>query len=84
MIGSISSPVGVGSIVQLPGGIVVSPYYGFSTGYVPATTIEPMRGYWVKVNQNGQLILTGGMASRTRAIEVPETTKARGERGGTK
>jgi photosystem II stability/assembly factor-like uncharacterized protein len=59
IIGSISDPVAVGSIIQIPSGIVISPYFGYgSTGYTPATMIEPMKGYWVKVNQSGQLVLT--------------------------
>jgi hypothetical protein len=64
MIGSISDPVPVGSIVQIPSGIVVSSYFGYgSTGYTPATTIEPMKGYWVKVNQSGQLVLIGSVSA---------------------
>jgi hypothetical protein len=58
IIGSISSPVVVTGIVQIPSGIVVSPYYGYSaTGYAPASVLEPMKGYWVKVSQNGTLVL---------------------------
>jgi hypothetical protein len=65
IIGSISSPVSVGSIEQIPGGIVVSQYYGYSsTGYTPATTIDPMKGYWVKVNQNGLLVISAGASAR--------------------
>lgn len=58
MIGSISRPVPVGNIVQIPDGIVTSSYFGYTeTGYSPTTTITPPQGYWVKVSQNGQLIL---------------------------
>lgn len=61
MIGAISTSVPVGSIVQLPSGIVASQYFGYTGGmYNPATTIDPMKGYWVKVSQNGRLVLTGG------------------------
>jgi hypothetical protein len=61
IIGSISSPVSVGSIIQIPGGIVSSSYFGYgSTGYTSATSLDPMRGYWVKVNQNGKLVLPSG------------------------
>ncbi len=60
IIGSLGTPVTVGSIIQIPGGIVVSSYFGYSsTGYSSATSIDPMRGYWVKVNQNGKLVLPG-------------------------
>jgi hypothetical protein len=64
MIGTVTDAVSVGSIVQLPAAIVTSSYFGYIGGvYTPATTIVPMRSYWVKVNQNGKLILTGGAAS---------------------
>jgi len=58
MIGSISTPVPVGNIVQVPPGIVLSSYYEFAGGsYQVASEIQPMKGYWVKVNQNGKLVL---------------------------
>jgi len=58
MIGSISTAVAVGSIVQVPPGIVASAYYEFVGGsYQVASTIEPMKGYWVKVHQSGKLVL---------------------------
>ncbi len=60
MIGSISGSASVGNIVQIPGGIVASSYYGYNGAYIVATTIDPARGYWVKVNQNGKLVLTVG------------------------
>jgi hypothetical protein len=64
MIGSISTSVPVGNIVQIPTGIVASQYFGYTGGmYNPATTIDPMKGYWVKVNQNGRLVLSGGAFS---------------------
>jgi hypothetical protein len=58
MIGSISGPVPTDSIIQIPSAIVISPYFGGTpTGYVVEDTVHSMRGYWVKVSQNGQLIL---------------------------
>ncbi len=58
IIGSISSAVPVGSIIQIPSSIVTSLYFGYSTtGYAATTSIDPMSGYWVKVNQNGFLVL---------------------------
>jgi hypothetical protein len=65
MLGSISSIVPVENIIQIPNGIVVSPFFGFSGGaYNPSTVINPMRGYWVKVSQDGKLVLTGSTALR--------------------
>jgi hypothetical protein len=61
LIGSISTEVPVGNIVQIPGGIVTSAYFSYTGGtYSTESTIDPMKGCWVKVNQNGKLVLTGG------------------------
>jgi len=58
IIGSISQPVLVHNIIQIPAGIVVSPYFDYvNTGYTPTAFIVSMRGYWVKVSQNGWLVL---------------------------
>jgi hypothetical protein len=67
IIGSVSTSVPVGSIIQLPGGIVASSYFGYgSTGYGSATSIDPMRGYWVKANQNGKLVLPGSVLNEKK------------------
>ncbi len=57
IIGSISLPVETNTIT--PAGNVISDYLEYDpiTGYTLATTIEPGRGYWVKVNSSGSLIL---------------------------
>ncbi|MFN0157180.1 MAG: WD40/YVTN/BNR-like repeat-containing protein [Bacteroidota bacterium] len=60
MIGSISSPVPVDSIIQIPAGIVQSQFVGQGG---PTTTIEPGRSYWVKVLMPGKLVL--------RATDLP-------------
>jgi len=56
MIGSIATAVPVSHIVSNPPGLTVSPFYGYDVGYSSATIIEPYKGYWVKVQQNGELI----------------------------
>lgn len=58
MVGSIGTPVPVGSISSNPGGIVMTNFYGYDTGYSLADTIDPFRGYWVKVSLAGKLVLT--------------------------
>jgi hypothetical protein len=57
LIGSISNSIPVVSINQIPSGIVSSSFYGYQTGYQLADSISPGKGYWVKVNQNGKLVL---------------------------
>lgn len=57
LIGSISYPVPINSIIQIPDNIIVSPFYGFASRYVIATILQPMKAYWVKVREDGKLIL---------------------------
>ena len=57
MIGSISFPVLTSSIVQDPSGIVKSKYFAYTGLYTEATTLIPGKGYWIKVDQAGKLIL---------------------------
>ncbi len=57
LIGSLSVPIPVSSIVQIPTNNTISGMYGYNLGYHTVTTIVPGRGYWIKVRQNGKLVL---------------------------
>jgi len=57
MIGSISVPVATGSIATQPAGIITSPFFAFNNSYYIVDTIHPGGGYWVKVSQDGTLVL---------------------------
>jgi hypothetical protein len=59
MIGSVTRPVAVSSIEQIPDSILASGFveYNVSIGYVPTDTLLPTRGYWVKSVQAGRLLL---------------------------
>jgi hypothetical protein len=57
IIGSLSMPIAVNTIKSEPGGIIASQFYTFNNGYKTVDTIQPGLGYWVKVNQNGKIIL---------------------------
>jgi hypothetical protein len=59
MIGSISYPVGVNTIRSVPEGIILSDIYKHivGDGYESIDTIYPGKGYWVKVRENGSIIL---------------------------
>ncbi|MBI3195019.1 MAG: T9SS type A sorting domain-containing protein, partial [Ignavibacteriae bacterium] len=59
MIGSISSNLPVYEIEEYPEGIIQSNFYGYESGYQIANAIQPSKAYWVKVSQNGQLVLDG-------------------------
>jgi len=76
LVGSISHPVAVGSMSSDPPGIVTSQFYGFHNNYYTTDSIRPGNAYWVKVNQNGSLILSSSgsveSASRIRIIPTDE------------
>ena len=62
MIGSITTPINKSSITSVPTGIIASSFFGYKGGYHVAQTIDPMRGYWVKVSGPGQLVLNAAAA----------------------
>ncbi|MDI6804509.1 MAG: T9SS type A sorting domain-containing protein [Bacteroidota bacterium] len=71
MIGAISSPVSIGSIIQDPENNISSPYYGYNNGYQIADNITPGKAYWIKVKQAGQLQLnSGGLVSKQTKTEI--------------
>ena len=73
LIGSIGSAVLANSIGSTPGPIITSQFFGYDRGYYAADTIQPGKGYWVKVHQTGSLILSssGEMMPATRVKIEP-------------
>jgi hypothetical protein len=57
LIGSITDSIATLNVITVPLGILSSDYYGYENGYSITDFIKPFRGYWIKVNQNGKLIL---------------------------
>ncbi|MBI3195275.1 MAG: hypothetical protein HYZ34_12545 [Ignavibacteriae bacterium] len=57
LVGSISNSIASGTILSVPPGIITSPFFGYNRGYASSEMIEPGKGYWVKVSQNGVVIL---------------------------
>ncbi|MBI3193961.1 MAG: hypothetical protein HYZ34_05750, partial [Ignavibacteriae bacterium] len=57
LVGSVSQSV-VASAVSGLGTTIESSFYGFQSGYQQADTIQPGKSYWVKVSQDGQLVLS--------------------------
>jgi len=72
MIGSITRPVATANIIEIPPGNTASLYYGFRFGYLPADTIIPKRGYWIKANADGKLILSQSTSSKTEMSDRRE------------
>jgi hypothetical protein len=76
LIGSISEPLAASSITSDPAGIFTSKFFGYSYGYVASDTIFPMKGYWVKVNQGGLLILSSlSTSTASQRIKIVPTTE---------
>ncbi len=76
MIGTITNTVPITSISSIPGGIVTSSFFGYDISYFAEDTLKPGSGYWVKVNQAGQLILSASsqtpQSARIKIIPTSE------------
>jgi len=71
MIGSISVPLAVSSIMSIPAQITTSNFFGYSGKYEISDSILPGRAYWVKVKQNGRLVLSSSaQASPSNMIRM--------------
>lgn len=63
MIGTVSDSVLISAIVQDPPDIVVSQYFSFNNGYVPASgKLAPLQAYWVKAGSGGGSIILSAEA----------------------
>ncbi len=62
LIGALSSPLDVRAIGSIPPGNVVASIFGYKHGYTVADTLFPLRGYWVKVASDGELILDASIS----------------------
>jgi len=77
LIGSFSQPLSVSSIISEPPGIITSQFFTYTGGYITSDTIYPGKGYWVKVNQSGELILSSNTLKNalSRRIKIIKTTE---------
>lgn len=57
IIGSISNTIPTSSITSEPPGLVESNFFAYQNGYINVSELVPGGGYWVKVSNNGQLLL---------------------------
>ncbi len=70
MIGAISSPVSIGSIIQTPENNISSKYYGYNNGYQIADNLMPGKAYWIKVKDDGQVqLVSGGLVNKQAKAE---------------
>jgi hypothetical protein len=82
MIGALSVPIPISSITSDPPGLVVSDFFGYNGDYYaveyPQDTIMPMKGYWVKANGPGTLILSTTQSAEAiakNAIRIVHTNE---------
>ncbi len=77
MIGTISSSVPVNQIGSIPVGLVTSQFFGYNNGYFNASELEAGKGYWVKVNGGGKLIISSGLSNQSsvQSIKVIATNE---------
>lgn len=71
LIGAISVPVPVATVVSQPPGMVTGNFFGYDAAFEAVSILEPMRGYWVKTAMPGMLILSASPgASPLNAIRI--------------
>ena len=76
LIGSISKQINTSSITSNPPGIITSDFFEYTGSYQSSTVIKPGVGYWVNVNQAGQLILSSTLiASAANKIIIVPTSE---------
>jgi len=71
LIGSITNPVDVVNVVQIPPGILQSPFFEYSGSYNVADVLAPAKAYWVRSSAVGHLVLSSSVG---RPSEVPKRT----------
>ncbi|MFI5251257.1 MAG: Ig-like domain-containing protein [Bacteroidota bacterium] len=70
LIGSISSPVELKSVTTI-GTSISSKFFGYRSGYTATDTMKPAKGYWVKVNGTGKLVINSSGSALKAGAEVP-------------
>ncbi len=71
LIGALAYPVPATDLIPIPPMTITSNIFGYDNGYSTADTLKPGKGYWVKVNQAGKLLLKTGTLLSTHA-SAPE------------
>jgi photosystem II stability/assembly factor-like uncharacterized protein len=67
LIGASSTPILKSSISPTGGTSVISNYFQYSNGYLVSDTLNPSRGYWVKVSGAGFLLATPTGSAKSAA-----------------
>ena len=74
MIGSLSVPFPIDSISSIPSGLITSEFFKYTSIYEQADTIKPGKAYWVRMNDDGRLVLsTSGTIQSRNKIKIIAT-----------
>jgi flagellar hook capping protein FlgD len=77
LIGSLTHPISSQCVSSIPAGIISSYFYGYRTGYYISDSLKPLRGYWLKVNANGNLIMaTPGNNAQPKMLNPSDVLSA--------
>ena len=73
MIGSLTRPVAISSIIKIPGDMATSKYFPYQGSYVPAPdSLRPHLGYFVKTSAGGKLVLNSSAVAMPRRPPAEE------------
>jgi predicted esterase len=71
LIGSLSIPIAARNIVSGSDGLAISNLFGYTNNYYIADTMFPGKGYWVKANKRGRILLSDGLSAMlTKGIQT--------------
>jgi len=57
LVGTISDSIETDSVITIPSGIIGSPFYDYNGSYTSVSKFIPGHGYWVKINEPGEIII---------------------------
>ena len=65
LIGPFVNEVSVANITTIPPNIISSAFYGYDGGYNITENLHPGKGYWIKTNATGVLLLNSNLEQKS-------------------
>jgi endonuclease/exonuclease/phosphatase family metal-dependent hydrolase len=75
LIGSITQPVILSSLITIPSGIELSSFFQYQGSYILSSTLEPLKAYWVKASSPCQLVINQNLLNMTLPIKLDYENK---------
>jgi protocatechuate 3,4-dioxygenase beta subunit len=70
LVGSVSTSVPVSSITSSPVNVLSSDFFGYSNGYVIASSVDPGMGYWIKASSGGTISISSSAAVPSSTVKT--------------